>query len=220
MSIDLLDGLPEPAPHVAAAMTPEAIEAEKLRKLEAAIPNMPQRDADFARSMIAQHNQRGFLSSKQWPWVEKLTERATRTRTDLGITFPQLVELFKVAGTHLKRPHIRFDRTSCGHPIHMKLTGARARIPGSINVTSASRFGDGTWFGRILPDGRFEQSRDCTPAVVDFLSKFANDPGGVAGAAGIQSGRCCFCGLELTDVRSTSKGYGPICASHYHLPWG
>ncbi len=29
-----------------------------------------------------------------------------------------------------------------------------------------------------------------------------------------------LCGLDLTDERSTSAGYGPICAGKYGLPWG
>ena len=39
-------------------------------------------------------------------------------------------------------------------------------------------------------------------------------------AAGHETGNCCFCGRELTDERSVSAGYGPICAGHYGLPWG
>lgn len=31
---------------------------------------------------------------------------------------------------------------------------------------------------------------------------------------------CIFCGLELTDERSITAGYGPTCADNRGLPWG
>ena len=34
------------------------------------------------------------------------------------------------------------------------------------------------------------------------------------------SGRCCFCHQSLDDERSTARGYGPVCAEHFGLPWG
>lgn len=33
-------------------------------------------------------------------------------------------------------------------------------------------------------------------------------------------GFCFYCGSFLSDPESKSKGYGPICAKHYGLPWG
>lgn len=45
-----------------------------------------------------------------------------------------------------------------------------------------------------------------------------------AEAAGHATGRCCFCGRDLTDERSAEHkggaGYGPVCAAKYGLPWG
>jgi hypothetical protein len=41
---------------------------------------------------------------------------------------------------------------------------------------------------------------------------------------GTESGECMFCANELTDPRSNpnqgGKGYGPVCAKKYSLPWG
>src|SRR6185436_1560785 len=39
-------------------------------------------------------------------------------------------------------------------------------------------------------------------------------------AHGHTTGNCSFCARDLTDPRSTSVGYGPICAQHFGLPWG
>ena len=52
------------------------------------------------------------------------------------------------------------------------------------------------------------------------LREFADDPARVAGEHGRLTGNCCFCHHTLEDARSTAVGYGPVCASHYGLPWG
>lgn len=41
-----------------------------------------------------------------------------------------------------------------------------------------------------------------------------------AAAYGKLSGKCMFCGLDLTDERSMLVGYGPDCAEKHGLPWG
>ena len=37
---------------------------------------------------------------------------------------------------------------------------------------------------------------------------------------GRRTGKCMYCRRKLTDDRSVSVGYGPICAERNHLPWG
>jgi hypothetical protein len=69
-------------------------------------------------------------------------------------------------------------------------------------------------------DGTFTPGRDATPLVGKVLSEMANDPAGFAARYGKKSGRCCFCNAELTDERSTTVGYGKICAVHWGLPCG
>jgi hypothetical protein len=41
-----------------------------------------------------------------------------------------------------------------------------------------------------------------------------------AAAFGHSNNECVFCGIPLTDPRSTETGYGKICAGHNGLPWG
>lgn len=31
---------------------------------------------------------------------------------------------------------------------------------------------------------------------------------------------CCFCAAQLSTKESTERGYGPVCASRFGLPWG
>lgn len=48
----------------------------------------------------------------------------------------------------------------------------------------------------------------------------AVDPEGTAAAYGHLTGACCFCRRALSDERSVSVGYGPVCADHFGLAWG
>lgn len=55
-------------------------------------------------------------------------------------------------------------------------------------------------------------ARSCRPATAEELAEL-----------GEQSHYCCFCSTELTDRdpgHSIDRGYGPICANRYGLPWG
>lgn len=52
------------------------------------------------------------------------------------------------------------------------------------------------------------------------IEELNKDPGRTAGEWGKLMGRCCFCGLRLSDSRSVEVGYGKICATNWRLPWG
>jgi hypothetical protein len=54
----------------------------------------------------------------------------------------------------------------------------------------------------------------------EIITQLAADPVIVAAGYGQVIGSCSFCGLALTDLRSLSTGYGPICARNWGLPWG
>lgn len=49
----------------------------------------------------------------------------------------------------------------------------------------------------------------------DRISRLAAD----AKAHAQATGRCVFCGLELTHPASIAHGYGPTCAANHGLPW-
>ena len=217
---DLLAGINDlPAtPTATPTVTPDD---ERIRMMIAATGRMNDRDKGFALSMANSFKVNDRLSDKQWEWVDKLTERGTRKRLDLGRkALSAIADIFATARGKLTYPKIQFHDTPCGHPIKLAVWGAKARVPGAINVTDGGEFKKGKWFGRILLDGTFEQSRDCTKAVGDFLTLFANDPATFAAKYGAKTGKCCFCRLGLTDPRSTRTGYGPVCAKNYGLPWG
>jgi len=132
-----------------------------------------------------------------------------------------IMALFDRARAHLKYPAIVLDG------FRVSVAGARASNPGTLNVTGIEKHfnaqrgrDERTWFGRVSLDGSFSPSRAAPADLADRLRALAADPAGVAAAFGHLHGACCFCMRALSDDRSTTVGYGPICADHFGLPWG
>lgn len=125
--------------------------------------------------------------------------------------------MFEAAKGHLKHPAI-VVATPVGE-IKLSVAGPNARVPGSINVAEKGKFGEARYYGRITQDGVFA-GREAPAELVDYLKAFAADPAKMAAEHGHKTGSCCFCNRSLTDERSTSVGYGPVCAGHYGLSWG
>lgn len=194
----------------------QAVDALKAKHLAG---ELNAKDAGFAESLIRQFHARG-LSDKQLYWVKKLAApKAAGREVTLG-NFDRLVELFKHAQEHLKYPKIRFVLAS-GAEVTLSLCGSRSQYQGQINVASG-RYGDpdAKWYGRINHQGVLATGRDYTDEVADCITEFAKDPAGYAAKYGHLTGSCCFCNRALEDERSTSVGYGPVCAKNYGLAWG
>lgn len=135
-----------------------------------------------------------------------------------------VLALFAKASQRLKYPAIVLGVPALGPEFSVRLTvaGSRAKVPGSLTLTSGERDGDGReWYGRILLDGTFQPSAAApAAALAQRLAAFAADPAKVGGDDGRLHGRCCFCRLPLSDERSTAVGYGKKCASNFGLAWG
>jgi hypothetical protein len=187
--------------------------------------------SDFAQSLCSQFDRHGRLSDKQWHWVIKLAgeaevraARATEpvaTAEKLG-NFADMVKLFSVASDNgLKFPKVQLE-ADADQPVVLARCGNGSKYPGAIRVTNGAGYNspDNQYYGMINQQGSWLPGRDANPAVVNILRAFAADPAGVAAAYGIRTGNCCFCRRELSDERSTSVGYGPICADKYGLAWG
>lgn len=63
-------------------------------------------------------------------------------------------------------------------------------------------------------------NRVMKPAEQVFLRQLADRPGPFLHQCSRDMRRCCFCWAPLDDARSIVKGYGPVCARHWGLPWG
>jgi hypothetical protein len=180
----------------------------------------PPRDKGFAESLLRQAPN---LSAPQWSYVTKLVDRVKNPAKPIEIeSFGGVVELLDRAAQRLKYPKLL--ALIDGKKYRLTIAGELARAPGSINITDTRTGEDRTWFGRISREGVFEPSHKITQAtttaITAALRALAADPAAVAKAYGVETGACCFCGLELTDKRSVDAGYGPICAEKWGLPWG
>lgn len=188
---------------------------EQIAQLEAALPNLG-KSAEFARSLIAQFRRRG-LSPKQVEWVNKLIQPRPAA-VQIG-SLNRVVEMFGRAAKTLKHPAILLASDSLG-TIRLSVAGPASQHPGTINVASPGSFENRTWFGRIMQDGTYQPSPKADAGIAALLTRFAADPATVAAEHGRLTGNCSFCGRNLTDERSTSVGYGPVCAKRFGLEWG
>lgn len=131
---------------------------------------------------------------------------------------PNLVNIFAHAAERLRYPKVTF-RIEDGKLLRFQRAGERSKYPGCLQVTDARPFGENVWYGRVV-NGVFNPSPKCDADTLRFVMDFNADPAAFAAQYGHNSGHCCFCNKELTDARSVSVGYGPVCAGHYGLPWG
>lgn len=190
--------------------------------LRAALPALSGRDADFAASLLNAYDTRG-LSDKQKYWVGKLAQPQAPAPTASVGDFSGVVALFDTAKASLKFPKVRLSFDG-GKPLVLSMAGAKAKCPGTINVTDGGSFGSNVWYGRVDTDGSFTANRSVDAvsmtAMTTVLAAFARNPAKVGAAYGQKFGVCCFCARTLTDDRSIKVGYGPVCADKWALPWG
>jgi hypothetical protein len=150
-------------------------------------------------------------------------ERSTPRPAAISVDMQGIVALFNTAKSKLKNPAIvLLTQDAQDREVEIKLTvaGAKARIPGSVNVTDLGKYPDNQWFGRINLDGTFNGTRSAPAGLNDTLLALSADPVKVATEYGRKTGNCCFCRKALKDARSTEVGYGSTCASNYGLAWG
>jgi hypothetical protein len=193
-------------------------------ELKANIGHLPAKDQGFAKSLLSQLDQKGDLSPKQWHWVSKLNEAACSApqepeKTTTVGDFSAVIALMQGAAAKLQFPTIRLQ-TPDGYNIRLHVAGPQANHPGSVTVKSVDQ---GTWLGRIFPDGKWEMGKAAMgmqTSLLAILASLAVDPAGTAAAYGKLTGKCSFCASGLTDDRSLEVGYGPVCAKNFGLPWG
>lgn len=204
----------------------------QIAALKRHIGNVSAHQKGFAESLIYQYETKKKLSDKQWFWVGKLLDGAstagvpdfTESKVSVG-SMQGLIDLFKTANKKLKFPAIMLQ-TPTGQPVKLALAGPNSKTPGYVQVSDGGPWGQNTWFGRVSPTGEWEKSNtsksneDVARVVENLLRAMSADPAGTASAHGKLTGRCCFCNKGLEDEKSTSVGYGPVCAKNYGLPWG
>ena len=190
----------------------------EIKKLAALLPTLDPTQRTFAASLLEARNP----TDKQKYWIKRLANPVvvddSKPKENVQ-NVSKMIEFISRGHEKLKWPKIVFrvyERT-----LVISLAGDRSKEPGSINVKD---YNDGFWFGRIKKDGTWQPHLSVNQEVSDNILKsirfFAENPAKVAAEYGHLTGHCCFCCRTLTDERSTSVGYGPICAENYDLPWG
>ncbi len=205
-----------------------------LARLQASLGKLSPRDQTFASDLIYAYRRYGRLSERQLPWVATLLAKtlpassagpvgasvASTSAVSLG-EFSGVLELFRVARLKLKFPKVRLDLD--GVAIILSVAGERSSNPGYINIAGEGQYPNREWFGRVSPSGVWEPSRALLSdsarlaKLTALLVEFGRTPAAVAKAYGLLTGNCCFCGRALSDERSTSAGFGPVCAESYGL---
>jgi len=175
-------------------------------------------DRLFAESLLGARHP----SEKQLHWIGVLADRATEVQAEperaVAVSYLPLVEfLDRASDSGLKFPKINLEDAG-GNALRLTRAGSGSREPGSITLSEA---GYGTaYYGRISRDGTYHKTRETKPWVIELLSTLSEHPEQIAKAHGQRTGNCCFCSRDLSDYRSVSMGYGPICAERWGLPWG
>lgn len=135
------------------------------------------------------------------------------------IPVPRLWEAFQRAkASGLAFPTIMLEN------FQLKVAGRHSTYAGCVMITNGQPYGseDNQWYGYI-DRGEFYPKRRCTQAIADTIRRWEDNPDELrkdAAAYGHKTGACCFCWQDLTDERSVTVGYGPICAERWGLPWG
>ena len=182
------------------------------------------RDKEFAASLYSNFLFYGGLSPKQWNYVPVLLSRVEGRETFDGNFAPILI-MFRLAATTgnkgqgLQRPRIRLLSDE-GTFVMLVFDMAK---PDKIAVHRGGWAGNGRreFCGTIAGNTIYPHSpKTMTPDVVKVIKDLAVDPAGVAKAMAGKLNMCMFCGATLSDEESKEKGYGPVCAENFGLPWG
>lgn len=183
---------------------------------------VPAKDVAFVSSLVSQSKTKG-LSSSQWSWVSKMAARlavASGAAPQRAVSsMKRVYSMFASAKQTLRYPKVHLH-VGGGRVLKLYLSTTRSRVPNTVNVVDETTE---KWYGRVHEDGKWEAghaSDEEMNSVAKYLEEFAENPEKVAAHSGHLSGACCFCNRTLTDDRSTSVGYGPVCARKFSLTWG
>lgn len=164
------------------------------------------------------------LTQRQAAWLEKCLEALQASKPLYG-DFKAIEIMFMIAGEHMKTPKIRL-MTSDDIYVELWFTRVNAYDPSSARLIKVFRDG---WQGHgkrkfiaTITEGlvKVRWADMWTQTIMDLLQDFSLDPAKVAKASSKKLGACSFCAQRLSDPESKERGYGPVCAEHYHLPWG
>lgn len=194
---------------------------ENLVELHSKVDDMSEKDHDFAMDLYGTYTSNHTLSRNQWKWVGKLLERYTKQEPVYG-SFDPILVMFRLAGSNgLKKPKIRLIGKK-GRFVQLNFKpGEKGEKQIGVYVDGWQGHGYRKFAGWISKDMIIPYDTErMTEEVCDVIQELAMDPMGCAKAMAAKLGACMYCGSRLSDDESKNKGYGPVCAEHFGLPWG
>jgi hypothetical protein len=131
--------------------------------------------------------------------------------------FERVHALIQSAATKLKHPSITVTVTvESGKEVSLCLQGSQQSDIVKIRSSHKKAAID---YGFINADGLFTFNGLLSQEHLEAAQMVAKDPLTAIIEYGHATGSCSFCRRDLTDIRSVSVGYGPVCAKRYSLPW-
>lgn len=194
---------------------------ENLVDLHEKIDEMSKKDHDFAVDLYGSYINNRSLSRNQWKWVGKLLERYTKQEPIYG-SFDPILVMFRLAGSHgLKKPKIRLIGKE-GRFVQLNFKpGEKGEKQIDVYVDGWQGHGHRKFAGWISKNMMIPYDKErMTEEVCDVIQELSMDPMGCAKAMAAKLGACMYCGSRLSDDESKNRGYGPVCADHFGLPWG
>jgi len=176
------------------------------------------RGNEFAASLYRSYSM-CRMSPNQTAWMHKLAVDSTKEKPKpIQLKVNNAVKsMFEFAGKNLKFPKITFQIGD--EEVILRLGGDKSKYKDLIVVHSPGGYGRNKWFGHISAEGQWMPGHHSNEEISKFVVAFAADPVKIAKAYGKNSGRCCFCHRELTDIFSLDNGYGKKCAENYGMPY-
>lgn len=171
------------------------------------------RDTRFVGSLLDFYKAKSRWSENQLIYVKKFVtaldtpEIAAKKRE----VPPRLQEMLQLARTHLKFPKMTIPLKEG------KLTCYLNTFTEENKVLFRT---DDRQYVAVIVGNQLEFTSRATDEHKAIILELISNPDTFLALKGKEFGNCCFCGLKLSDDRSISAGYGPICAEHYGLAWG
>lgn len=165
----------------------------------------------------------GRLTAARQAWLHKLAvdtvaRLAGPPQVDPALDFESIVN-FLTHSTGLKQPKL-YLTTQTGEHLRISTASPRGKHAGKLAVSDGKPYPNSLFYGWITATGEWQPRARVPLWVVHTLQDLAKNPADYLSRWGKMSGTCCFCGLQLDTPESKAVGYGPVCAQHYHLPWG
>ncbi len=177
-------------------LTMQALNAARQRHLEAGNAREAAQLGEFIRRGAT------FASDRQRAFFADLVKRAEPKPA-------------KAAAPKFPRVHALVSGAN-GEP-EMTLHGEGFKITtfssGAVGIVSPV-FGMGV-FAIIEADGTLRQRAGFTEAMAESLARIEANPLEEAIRIGKATGRCCVCGIKLTNPESVERGIGPVCAERF-----